>query len=634
MAPSKPRIAPVYFAGMTRSSSTSAATPRAQQKSAPRGAWPALGVLIMALSAWLVYSRALSGDFILDDDLLVQNQLIKDPQGLYRIWLTTDAIDYWPVSNSTLWLEWRLWGMNPTGYHVTNLLLHLLTAVAIWVLLRQLSVPGAYLVALLFVVHPVNVESVAWISQRKTILAALFFWLSLLAYVKADPAFSEQRGFPRGPWYALSLLTFVLGMLSKASIATLPFILLLVVWWKRGRLTKQDLVRVAPFLLALVPLVLVNLWFRTHGTSTVFRSAGLLERLAAAGAIPWFYLSKALWPLQLAFIYPLWDIQTGNVLWWLPLLAAGAVTGGLWWVRETPLGRPLFFAWAFYWLALAPVLGFADVSYMKWSLVADHYQYLALVAVVAVVIAAGSGVQRRLPNSARGLLPAAAALVVLALLLLARQQSLLYQDEVALYRDTIENNPHAWMAMNNLGNALVNRNQPKAALDQLNQGIELNPRYAPAYYNRANALVQLGQALPAIEDFRRAFEIEPDFAAAHYNLGNVLLALGRTPEAVTELAQAVTSNPDSPEYRNNLASALRQAGRLPEAINQLEQAVRIEPDYTEAWANLAATADAAQRTAEARAAGEQALRLARQQGKTALAAELEAWLTTYPTSAP
>ena len=198
-----------------------------------------------------------------DDTLVTDSTLVKAPDGLYRMWFTTEPLDYWPLTNTSFWLEWRLWGMRSTGYHATNLLLHVASGLLVWAILRRLSIRGGLLAAALFVLHPVNVESVAWIAQRKNTLSMVFFLLSILWYLRVDPepegalptaASSKQksRGRRAAPpplepginrWYWLSLAMFVLAMLSKGSVAILPGVLLLIAWWRRGAISKADVCR-------------------------------------------------------------------------------------------------------------------------------------------------------------------------------------------------------------------------------------------------------------------------------------------------------------------------------------------------------------------------------------------------------
>jgi protein O-mannosyl-transferase len=343
---------------------------------------------LIAVVAALAYLPALNGGFVFDDNLLLtDNALIKAPDGLRRFWFTSEAVDYWPVPNTTLWLEWRLWGMQPTGYHITNLLLHIITSWLIWLILRRLVIPGAFLAALLFSVHPVNVESVAWIAQRKGLLALLFFQLSVLAFLKSEDQPDGASRLTRC-WYWLSLAAFALAMLSKVSVAVAPLLLLAIVWWRRP-LARRDLLRIIPFCAVAAVLVRVNLWFHTQAIDVPVQTATMAERLLGAGGVPWFYLSKALLPVDLVFTYPDWQIRTDQPQWWLPLLAAAALTGMLWRYR-CGWGRPVLFAWGWFCVALVPVMGFTDIGSNKHLLVADHYQHLALIAVLALVAAGWS----------------------------------------------------------------------------------------------------------------------------------------------------------------------------------------------------------------------------------------------------
>ncbi len=285
---------------------------------------------LKALAAWTLvclallalYYPALRGQFILDDDIYLTNApLIQAADGLPRIWFTSEALDYYPVSNTSLWLEWRLWGANPTGYHVTNLLLHVAACLLIWAILRQLAIPGAFLAALLFAVHPLNVESVAWIAQRKGLLALVFFLLSILWYRREEQRRTQElsatggpAGFQAGNYYWLSFAAFLLAMLSKGSVATLPLVLLLIVGWQRRRLTGWDLLRTAPYWAVAATLTLVNIGCQARLTQAPFRTASFTQRLAGAGAVVWFYLSKALAPIDLVFVYPQWRIQPARLL--------------------------------------------------------------------------------------------------------------------------------------------------------------------------------------------------------------------------------------------------------------------------------------------------------------------------------
>ncbi len=528
------------------------------------------GVAIIIVVAIIAYFPSLNGGFILDDDeLLTNNSLIKAADGLYRFWCTTEAPDYWPVTNTTLWIEWRLWGMNSTGYRATNLILHIIESWLIWMILRKLSIPGAFLGAVIFAVHPVNVESVAWIAQRKNLMAMLFFLMSILCYLRqfslncsdnaqrsrhspcADPAHGV-RGLLIGRWYWLSLAAFVLAMLSKGSVTVLPLLLLGIVWWLRP-LTRWDLIRAAPFFLVAVVLAGVNVWFQTHGAGNEIRIASFAQRLLGAGGVVWFYLYKALLPLNLVFVYPQWNIQADNPLWWLPLLAAVVVAAALWRYRES-WSRPFLFAWGFFCVSLIPVLGFVDVGFMQYSLVADHYQHLALIGVI-VLAAAGWGYWReRVQGPARWATSAVAVVIMGVLTLLTAQQNGLYRSKITLYQTTLDKNPDCWMVHNNLGIALAKADRVSEAIEHYHQALRLKPDYIEAYNNLGAALADLGRAQEAIEQYQKALRLKPDYTQAYNNLGNALLQAGRQQEAIEHYEQALRLKPDYANAHNNLGA--------------------------------------------------------------------------------
>ncbi|MGD1032715.1 MAG: hypothetical protein ABSA05_16425 [Opitutaceae bacterium] len=331
-----------------------------------RGLW-FLGALLIAVTV-AAYWPTFRAGFIWDDDtFLTANKLIKAADGLRRFWFTREAPDYWPMTSTTLWLEWRLWGMHALGYHATNLVLHIADALLLWRVLVRLRMPGAYLAALLFAVHPLNVESVAWITQRKNLMAMLFFLLSILFFLgaeaapaaRAPPSPGQEKS--KGSWlvYALSLVAFALGMLSKGSLAPLPVVLLGIIAWTR-KISKRDLATVLPFFAVAGVFVCVDIWFQRHGAAEAIRKAGVGERLLDAGNVIWFYLCKSLLPINLVFFYPQWKVDAGDLAWWIGPLAGVGLTWFLWRRRSGRL-RPLLFAWAYFCAMLVPVMGFTDV---------------------------------------------------------------------------------------------------------------------------------------------------------------------------------------------------------------------------------------------------------------------------------
>ena len=643
------------------------------------------GVTIIIVTAFIAYLPSINGGFVFDDDgLLAENDLVQAPDGLYRFWFTTEAFDYWPVTNTTFWIEWRIWGMNSTGYHVTNLILHVAEALLIWVVLRKLMIPGAFFAAIIFAVHPVNVESVAWIASRKNTMAMLFFLLSIFCYLedfassgsendqcnRHNPSTEPARGacgvlgVLAGHWYWLSLVAFVLAMLSKGSVAILPVLLLWLVWWLRP-LTRRDMAKIAPYLIVAVLFTGVNVWFQTHGVGELHLNAGFTERLLGAGGVVWFYLSKAFLPINLAFVYPQWHINNGNPLWWLPLSAALVVTAILWRCRNS-WSRPFLFAWGCFCIALIPVMGFTDVGFMEFSLVADRYQHISLIGVVALA-AAGFGVwHQRVRGIEHWSTVIVAVAAVGALAFLTSRQCEIYQNKITLYSDTLEKNPNCWMAHNNLGAALIQIGQSQGAIEHYEQALLLKSDYFDAHNNLGFALAQTRRPREALEHYEQAIQLKPDNPGPYNSLGAVLFQTGRPQEAIEYYKKALRLNADFPEAHNNLGLAFKSAGQSQQAIEHYEKALRLKPDYLEAHINLGcALAETNQipeaieqfnkalqlrhdtgyvyfnlalayarmnQSSEAIDAGQKAFELARSHGQTSLAKQIEDWLNTYRTS--
>jgi tetratricopeptide (TPR) repeat protein len=616
--------------------------------------WQILAVAaVLTGAALFAYWPALTGGFVWDDDtLLTESKLVKAPDGPYRMWFTTEPLDYWPLTNSSFWLEWRLWGMRSTGYHVTNLLLHVASGLLVWAILRRLAIPGAPLAAAIFVLHPVNVESVAWIAQRKNTLSMLFFLLSILWYLRIDPdpqtalpapAESEPRARGRrrtapapaprsriNHWYWLSLLAFVLAMLSKGSVAILPGVLLLIAWWRRGAIVRTDLVRIGPFFVVAVALTLLNIWFQSHLMTGAIRDATLVQRLLGAGAIVWFYLYKAVVPIRLVFVYPQWDVRSDDFRWWLPAAAAVATTVVLIWQRHRPVVRALLFGWLFFCLGLLPVMGLTDVYYMRYSLVADHYQYIAILGVVACVAA---GVARLVTLAGEPLLndaawpvallktlphylgfsPPVAVRVWCGVLLLmlgvgSHVESRQYTDADTLYRATLRKNPSSWLMHNLLGVRLVDTSIDEA-IAHFREAVRLNPGLLEAHNNLCQAAQHVGRPDEAIAECSKALHINPNTPTAHNGLGLALLSRGRREEARAEFESALRLDESYAEAHNNLANVLVSTGDESEAVQHYRQALAITPGFVDARRNLGLALDRLGKRDEAIEQYREALRL-------------------------
>jgi tetratricopeptide (TPR) repeat protein len=579
--------------------------------------WRAMVIVALVLVA---YAPLWQAGFIWDDNsMLTANPLIRAPDGLYQFWFTRNAIDYWPVTSTSLWVEWRLWGLNPLGYHLTNLALHLAGVMLFWSVLRRLRVPGAWLAALLFAVHPINVESVTWIAERKNLLALVFYLLSIRWFLKSGIVEGATRQRFAPPWHWLSLLAFVLAMLSKGSVATLPLVLAGIIAWHR-RPTLADLARLVPFFIVAGVLAAVDVWFQRHGLPEVIRQAGFLERLLGAGGVVWFYLFKSLWPARLIFVYPPWHIAAANPAWWLPILGALGVTALFWRLarRETlpgeRWGRATLFGWGYFCVSLVPVLGFTDVYFMKFSLVADHYAHVALIGVVAWAGFAADSLYRRANAAARFVLAGLVVVAIAALAGLTWRQNRMYRDNFVLYRTTLALNPDCWMAHNNLGQLLAAQpNHGPEARIEFEAALRLKPDYPDAHNNLGLELSAIpGRAPDAVAQFNEALRSKPNYASAHNNLANELAKNpARLPEAISHYEEALRIDPDFAEAHNNLGAALMKTpGRLPDAVAHLEQALRINPDYANAHYNLGlALMQIPGREPEAASHFEQALRI-------------------------
>lgn len=587
----------------------------------PRGLWAAIGAATIIALTFIIYSPSFTGGFILDDDALVsQNKLLHDIDGLRRIWCTTEAPDYWPITYTSFWIEWRLWQLRPLGYIIDNVILHIAASLLIWIVLRKLAIPGAFLAALIFAIHPVNVESVAWISQRKNTLAMLFFLLSILWYLKFEASRLRSASIL---WYHLSLFAFVLSMLSKGSVAVLPVLLLGIIWWQRtskdrtptspdeGRrfpLTALDFLWTIPYFAIAAVLTGVNIWFQKMGSVGAIRPDDFWQRLLGAGGVVWFYLYKALWPADLAFVYPQWSVQVADARWWMPLFAAIAVTGVLWWYRNS-WSRPFLFAWGFFCVSLLPVMGFTDVGYMKFSLVADHYQHIAIIGVIALVTAGWCLWHRRTQGPARAVPLALAGIVVIVLAVMTWHENTAYCDSTTFYKHAVQDNPHCWMLRNNLGKLLLDADKPAEAIEHLNEAIKLNANDADANLNFGKALNDMGRPSDALGHYQKALELHPRYAGAYNNLGNALTDLDRLPEAFDYFEKALAIDPDHSETHSNYGWALTRAGRVPEALKHLNRAVELAPDNAKAHYNLGVALCAAKQIPTAAEHFQTALRL-------------------------
>ena len=607
---------------------------------------------------FIAYARVFNADFIWDDEShLTRNPCIVGPLGLKEIWTSARAV-YYPLVLTSFWTVHKFVGLSPWPYHLLNVLLHAGSAVLLWQILRQLNVRGAWLGAALWALHPVMVQSVAWVTELKNTQSGFLYLLSIFCFLKWDekprmtrisridqegvdsPArhsLAKAASAPQGAavsqpplWhsgrrpslFALSLFFFILATLSKPSVVMLPVVLFLCIWWRTGRTHRHDVLALAPFVII---SALASVWtifeqkFHAGATGTEWAQTWP-DRLIIAGRAIWFYLAKLIWPHPLIFIYPRWEIDSSQATAYFPLFAALAGLLGLW-LNRARWSRAVFFAAAYYVVSLFPVLGFFSVYFFRYSFVSDHFQYLAsmgplALAAAGIVTAAGrfgETPSRLAPDtdalqfsgniaavrSKSLLLLATAGTCLLLLVVLTWRQTAVYHNLVTLYTATLTRNPGCWMAHYNLGIALNDQGDADGAIAHYRQAVELRPSYAEAHYNLGRLLVQKGQLDEAIVHYEKALEINPADAEAHNNLGAALFASGRVDEAMLHYRKALAIRRDYADASCNLASALLSKGDLDGAIAYYSACLVGSPNQPEAQYNLASALFRTGRTDEA-----------------------------------
>jgi protein O-mannosyl-transferase len=544
--------------------------------------------LILILCVILTYTPVWRAGFIFDDGLLITaNPCVVGPLGLKEIW-TTSAADTCPLLLTTFWVEHALWGLETLPYHLVNVLLHGACAILLWQVLRSLRVQGAWLGAALWALHPVEVESVAWISEMKNTESGLFFLLAILFFVRWLKA-KDVDGRTGGGWnYAITLLFAALGMAGKSTTVVLPVVLCLCAWWIEGGWHWRNVAKVAPVFVMAVAAGAVTIW--TQGLQLAKDpdpqwARTWPERLATAGDAVWFYLGKLLWPHPIMAVYPRWRIDASQWLSYLPLLTVIVVLP-IFWLKRDIWSRACFFAFAYFTAALAPVMGLIDNHIFHFSLVFDHFQYLASIGPLAL---AGAGLTRLanfiIPEK-RWLQTSLCAGLLVILGMASWQRTLVYKSEETFWTDTVAQNPDCWMGRNNLGNALLQKRQVDEALEQFQKALEINPIYVDARSNLGAALFQRGRVDEAVAQYEKALEINPCHAQANYNLGLALFQKGQVDNAIAQYKRALEINPYYPEGHNNLGNALLHKGQVDEALEQFQKALEINPTYADACSNL------------------------------------------------
>lgn len=588
--------------------------------------WAAGGALVALVVA--VYWPTLGNGLVSDDEYyIVGTEKLASLQGLRDIWFKLGATpQYYPVVHTALWVEYQAWGLDPRGYHAMNLLLHAAVAVLLWQLLVRLEVPGAWLAAAIFAVHPVEVESVAWASERKNVMSALFALGSLLAYLRFSPpevleepqaaskAASKTAAMTKPQWfyYALALVLYILALGCKTVTVSVPAVLLVIYWWKRGRIDRREALRLLPFFAVGVALSLVTIWMEKQVVGAVGPEWNFspVDRVLIAGRALWFYAGKLVWPHPLTFTYPRWTIDSAAAWQYLYPLAALGLVVGLWLARGR-IGRGPLAAALIFGGVLVPAIGFFDVYPFLFSFVADHYQYHASMALIALAAAGATLAARRLGPAWQWPARGAAAGVIVALAVVAHRETFAYVDNETLIRDNIAGSPDAWAGHDHLGTHLASQGKHQEAIEEYREALRLFPARAQLHTRIGISLGALARTDEAIEEFRRALAgplADEDRQTAHLYLANLLGSAGQYDEAIANYRAAIALKPDA-QAMYNCALALHAKGELAAAIAMLQQSVAARPDLADSQHALGLLLGEAGRPGDARAPLEAAVRI-------------------------
>jgi len=557
-------------------------------------------LIAVTIIAFLPATRA--GYIWDDDDHIYNNTTLRSAEGLKQIWTEIGATpQYYPLTHTTFWLEYQLWGDSPTGYHINNILLHGLAVLLLWRLLKLMGIPGAWLVAALFAVHPMQVESVAWITERKNVLSGVCYLGSAFWFLRwAGTDHGLDMAPPPRRWYAGSLALYILALTSKTITCTLPAALLIVLWWKRGSVTRRNVLAVLPmFVLGLgFALLTVMMEQQVVGASGADWQYSLAERGLIAGRAWWHYPGKFIWPAPLIFIYPKWSIDAASVWPYVWPVGAGLLFLLLWGLREK-IGRGPFAVVAFYSVTISPALGFINVYPMLFSFVADHFGYLACIGPAIGVAACGHLLVQHIGAARTG--GVAAGGLVLLLAAMSAQRCMALYDAETLWRDTLAKNPDAWMAHNNLGLIHLNRAEHDTAKIHFQEVLRLRPNAVRAMNNLGSLRLLAGEPRKAQGYFEQAIEHEPDFVSARLNLCKTLFGQGQAQPASSHYLHALKVDPKVAEVEEQLALMLLNALGHEQANDFFDRAIQIRPQWVllineMAWI-LATNPDTARRDA-------------------------------------
>ncbi|MBF0287159.1 MAG: tetratricopeptide repeat protein [SAR324 cluster bacterium] len=576
---------------------------------------PKLFILILLTIA--AYYPASEAGFIIDDkEFFLEDSVVTASDGLYRIWFhPTDNNRVWPylpITRMTFWLENQLWGLAPQIAHWINILLHLLAAVLLWHALEHFHLPGAWWIGTLFAIHPVYVQSVAWVAERKNVVAAVFYILCLWSYLH----FAKNNNWK---WYGTALLLFLCALLSKTSVVMLPVILVILRLLFRLRFTVKDCWMLLPFFLLSLVMGYVRVWFELHAFDAITSTGTFLEKILTAIHVPFFYFTKLLFPYPLIFTYPKWEIDSSLASVYVPIVSLLLILLVLVWKYQS-WGRYLFCGLAACLVTLFPVSGFFTNAWTQFSYVADHWFHLPSIPIL-ILFAQGAywGIEKFhfFDQIRRYLWPFFAAAVVVILSILTWNQSLIYQDLKTLWLATIQQNERSWVAhqelgrifreekqheqalkhsnqaiqlkknpfraYNNKGNVYADLKQYNQAIQNYNEALKIYPGFVDAYYNRGIAYFHLTQYQRALEDYSHALRIDPSYVKAYYNRGHVYFHSRKYKQAIEDFSHVLTINRDDVDARYNRGNAYALLQENQSALDDYNEVLQLNPNFSKAY---------------------------------------------------
>jgi Tfp pilus assembly protein PilF len=529
-----------------------------------------MGGFVLALVLIAIYLPALHGEFLWDDELLIlRNRLNLDPSGWWKIWFEPRyLIDYFPLSAEGEWIQWQFFHTNTFGYHLVNVVLQFVSALLVWKLFARLHLRLAWLGALLFAVHPVTVESVAWMAELKNTLSLPLFLAAMLAWIAWD---RDRRRID----YLRALVLFLAAMLAKPSAVMFPFVILLYAWWRHGRVRAGDLAAAAPFFLVSLVLGLITIRYMhpAYGLKTI-ELGGPLDRLAIAGTTLAFYTGNILWPVGLLPVYPKWTIDPPSA--WLAWLALVTVLAVCWWGRKR-WGRHALLGLGFFLLNLVPFLGFTPTAYMSFAWAMDHVLYLPMLGLIGLATAGLGALLNRAPAAARTWMLAGVVAVLAALAVGSRAYAAIFQTQEALWTYTLRGNPGLAAGHNNLALYYFDHRRNDEAMAEYRAAIHVKPDFDEAYNGLGNTFFYAHDINDAMEAYRAAIRLKPDSAEAHNGLANALLAQGDLDGARAECERALAVDANYTDAHCNLGLIAARQGHFDAAISEFEQAHKINP---------------------------------------------------------